>query len=143
MTDDSAVPPAKSTAVGIGLIERDGCYLIRQRPPGTVYAGYWEFPGGKCEPGEIPAETTARECREETGLDVVVATLRRVATHHYPHGLVTLFFYDCTAADATAEPDQSSGFCWVDARELTRLRFPEANEAVLEELARERVRRTE
>ena len=37
-------------------------------------AGYWEFPGGKCEPGESPAAATARECREEIGLEVVVGS---------------------------------------------------------------------
>ena len=40
--------------VGLGLVRRGGRFLIRQRPAGTVYAGYWEFPGGKCEPGRIP-----------------------------------------------------------------------------------------
>ena len=46
------------TLVAIGLIRRGDRYLIRRRPEGTVYAGYWEFPGGKCEPGETPAEAT-------------------------------------------------------------------------------------
>ena len=58
--------------VGIGIIRRGDRFLVRQRPAGTVYAGYWEFPGGKCEPGEDPAAATARECLEETGLTVVV-----------------------------------------------------------------------
>ncbi len=59
-------------AVGIGLIARSGRYLVRQRPDGTAMAGYWEFPGGKCEPGEPPEAAVVRECREETGLDVRV-----------------------------------------------------------------------
>ena len=63
---------ADLTDVGIGLIRRDGDFLVRRRPEGTVYAGYWEFPGGKCEPGETPAQTTARECQEETGLEIMV-----------------------------------------------------------------------
>ena len=46
----------RPTVVGIGLIRRDGCFLVRKRPEQTVYAGYWEFPGGKCEPGEQPVE---------------------------------------------------------------------------------------
>ena len=45
-------PDETPTRVGIGLIGRDGHYLIRQRRPGQIMAGVWEFPGGKCEPGE-------------------------------------------------------------------------------------------
>jgi mutator protein MutT len=123
---------------GIGLIRRGDAFLIRQRPPGTVYAGYWEFPGGKCEPRECPAEATARECLEETGLRVVVGPLRRIVTYRYPHGLVQLFFHDCRTEDPLAEPEPATGFRWVPVDQLAALRFPEANEVILEELARER-----
>ena len=56
--------------VGIALVERGGCYLVRRRPPlpGSPMPGVWEFPGGKCEPGESPASATVRECLEEAGL---------------------------------------------------------------------------
>jgi 8-oxo-dGTP diphosphatase len=126
---------ADFTAVGIGLIRRRGDFLVRRRPEGTVYAGYWEFPGGKCEPGETPEQTTARECQEETGLEVVVGRLRRVIEHHYPHGLVRLFFFDCVPADPAAEPSANSGSRWVSATQLLSLRFPDANEPLLEELS--------
>jgi 8-oxo-dGTP diphosphatase len=121
--------------VGIGIIRRQDRFLVRRRPHGSVYAGYWEFPGGKCEPGESPAEATARECLEETGLTVVMGSLRRITTYRYPHGPVELHFYDCTTDSAGAEPHAGSGFVWVTARQLSSLRFPEANEAILEELA--------
>jgi mutator protein MutT len=121
--------------VGIGLVRRGRSYLVRRRPAGTVYAGYWEFPGGKCEPGESPDRATARECLEEIGLRVVVGPLRRITTHRYPHGLVELYFYDCTTEDPLGEPKAHSGFRWVDAGQLLSLRFPKANEAILDELA--------
>jgi 8-oxo-dGTP diphosphatase len=126
----------RTLPVGIGIIRRGDHFLVRQRPEGTVYAGYWEFPGGKCEPGEEPARATARECFEELGVAVVVGHLRRVITYRYPHGLVELHFHDCTTENPAAEPALGSGFQWVKASELTSLRFPEANEAILEELAR-------
>jgi mutator protein MutT len=116
------------------LVRRGDAFLVRQRPEGTVYAGYWEFPGGKCEPGESPAQATARECFEESGLRVLVGELRHVTTHRYPHGLVELFFYDCSTDDPRAQPAEGSGFHWVPADRLGDLRFPEANEAVLREL---------
>ena len=125
------------TDVGIGLIRRGDRYLIRQRPAGTVYAGFWEFPGGKCESGETPQETTSRECLEETGLRVEVKRLRRVIEHHYPHGHVRLFFFDCEPAADGLDVSAEHGCRWVPAGELQDHRFPEANEEILEELASE------
>ncbi len=122
---------------GIGIIRRGNDFLIRQRPKGTVYAGYWEFPGGKCEPGESPEEATVRECLEETGLEVRVNCWRTTITHQYPHGLVELHFHDCQTSDPTAEPTATTGFRWVPISEVIHLRFPEANEAILDELAAE------
>jgi mutator protein MutT len=123
---------------GIALVGRAGYYLIRRRPelPDSPMPGYWEFPGGKCEPGESPAAACARECREETGLDVNVAALRRVVTHHYPHGEVRLHYYDCELVNAFDEPVPASGFHWVAAADLPGLRFPDANEPIVDELAR-------
>jgi 8-oxo-dGTP diphosphatase len=120
---------------GIGIIRRADRFLIRVRPEGTVYAGYWEFPGGKCEPGETPEQAAIRECLEETGILVVIEGLRRVIEHHYPHGHVRLYFFDCTPADGGTEPSQEHGCRWIPASELPILRFPEANEEILEELA--------
>jgi 8-oxo-dGTP diphosphatase len=127
----------RPTQVGIAVVRRADRFLVGQRPPGTVYAGFWEFPGGKCEPAEEPASAAERECLEETGLRVVVQRLRRTVTHRYPHGLVELHFYDCRAESATAEPAGESGYCWVGIQDLTALRFPEANELILDDLARE------
>jgi mutator protein MutT len=136
-TSQQSEPERERTRVGIGIIRWRDRVLIRQRPIGTVYAGYWEFPGGKCEEGESPDQTAARECLEETGLVVVVNALRQVIEHEYPHGRVRLFFFDCQSADPGADPSPESGCQWVKVSELPGLRFPEANELILEQLARE------
>lgn len=130
-------PDETPTRVGIGLIGRDGRYLIRQRRPGQIMAGVWEFPGGKCEPGEVPGSATARECLEEVGVAVVVGRLRSRFVHRYPHGLVELSYYDCRTLDPEAEPSEGSGFRWVVAVELPGYTFPGANEPVVAELAAE------
>ena len=85
-----------------------------------------------CQP-----QTVERECLEETGLRVVVGRLRYRTRYRYPHGLVELHFYDCAPEDKSAEPAAESGFRWAAAGELATLRFPEANEAVVQELAEE------
>jgi 8-oxo-dGTP diphosphatase len=125
--------------VSIGVIGRDGRYLIRRRPPlpGSPMPGYWEFPGGKADPGESPEATVIRECREEVGVAIVPTRLRRVIVHRYPHGLVELSFFDCETADPHAEPTPGSGFRWVDARDLAGYTFPGANDPIVAELAAE------
>ena len=59
--------PVVDVAVGV-LLQADGRFLLTSRPAGKVYAGYWEFPGGKLEAGESVAEALARELHEELGL---------------------------------------------------------------------------
>jgi len=125
--------------VGIGLIGRDGRYLVRLRPsaPGSPMPGYWEFPGGKCEPGESPEDAAARECAEETGMAVAVGPRVHRTTHRYPHGLVELHYFACASRRAGEEPAEGSGFVWLPAGELPSLRFPEANGPILDWLAGE------
>ena len=60
--------PASIHVVAGVLHDASGRVLIAQRPPGKHLAGLWEFPGGKMEPGESPAQAAIREVREETGL---------------------------------------------------------------------------
>ena len=105
-------------------------------------AGVWEFPGGKCEPGESPESATGRECLEEVGLPVVVGRLRARFVHRYPHGLVELSYYDCKTRDPAGEPAVGSGFRWVAAVDLHGYTFPGANEPVIAELVGEWARRS-
>lgn len=125
--------------VAIALISRGDRFLIRRRPPlpGSPMPGKWEFPGGKCEPGELPIACVMREILEEVGLPIVVDRLRRVIDHVYPHGHVRLHFYDCRLADLDAEPDPETGFCWVPCAELPGLEFPGANDPIIAELLTE------
>jgi len=79
------------------MIRSDGTVLLAQRPESKVYSGYWEFPGGKIEPGEPVAEALKREIREELGIEIERAYpwITRVFT--YPHAKVRLHFYRVTA----------------------------------------------
>jgi 8-oxo-dGTP diphosphatase len=84
-------------AVGI-LVAADGRFLLTSRPAGKVYAGYWEFPGGKLEPGETVAQALARELAEELGiaLDPADVQLWKQQMVDYPHALVRLNFCKVT-----------------------------------------------
>ena len=83
-------------AVGV-LIERDaqgreGSFLLTSRPQGKVYAGYWEFPGGKLEAGETVEQALRRELHEELGITIGEAHLWQVELMDYPHARVRLHF---------------------------------------------------
>ena len=71
----------------------DGRYLLAQRPAGKVYAGYWEFPGGKVEPGETPLAAIKREIREELDIEILAADPWITRYHIYEHASVRLRFF--------------------------------------------------
>ncbi|MEW5773988.1 MAG: (deoxy)nucleoside triphosphate pyrophosphohydrolase [Thermodesulfobacteriota bacterium] len=76
-----------------GILWRDGRFLAVRRPEGKPLAGYWEFPGGKVEPGEGLEQALVRELREELGLTPLRFALWREKTHVYPHMTVRLHFF--------------------------------------------------
>lgn len=91
---DERVPV--DVAVGV-LIERDaggaeGRFLLTSRPEGKVYAGYWEFPGGKLEVGETVDQALRRELIEELGITIGATHPWKIETFDYPHALVRLHF---------------------------------------------------
>lgn len=83
--------PVVDVAVGI-LVRANGEFLLTSRPAGKVYAGYWEFPGGKLEAGETVAEALRRELREEIGVEIGTVYPWREQLVDYPHALVRLHF---------------------------------------------------
>lgn len=98
-------------AVGV-LIRRDGSFLLTSRPPGKVYEGYWEFPGGKVEAGETVEQALRRELLEEIGVVIGAVHPWRVERVDYPHALVRLNF--CKVFDWRGELHMHEGqsFSW-------------------------------
>ena len=78
-------------AVGV-LIDAEGRFLLTSRPAGKVYAGYWEFPGGKLEAGESVEQALRRELHEELGIDIGAVQPWQVELLDYPHARVRLHF---------------------------------------------------
>ena len=98
-------------AVGV-LIRPDGQFLLTSRPLGKVYAGYWEFPGGKLEQGESVEQALRRELQEEIGVTIGVVQPWKVEMVDYPHALVRLNF--CKVFDWTGQLQMHEGqsFAW-------------------------------
>ena len=88
------VNPRGPVEVAVAVFQRpDGAVLLARRPASKVYAGYWEFPGGKVEPGETVRQALVREVREELGADVLLAYPWITQVFTYPHSTVRLNFF--------------------------------------------------
>ena len=99
--------------VAAAVLERpDGTFLVAQRPPGKVFAGYWEFPGGKIEPGEEAAAALARELHEELGIEALNAYPWLARVYAYPHGTVRLHFFRVTAWRGEPHPREDQAIAW-------------------------------
>jgi 8-oxo-dGTP diphosphatase len=94
------------------IVRGDGQVLLAQRPAGKAYAGYWEFPGGKLEPGEGPREALDRELAEELGLRVRRAAPWLVQRFVYPHAHVELNFFRVLEWDGTPVGHDGQAFAW-------------------------------
>ena len=98
-------------AVGV-LIDGQGRFLLTSRPAGKVYAGYWEFPGGKVEPGESIEQALRRELQEELGITIGPATPWQVELMDYPHARVRLHFCKVFAWHGDFEMREGQAMAW-------------------------------
>jgi 8-oxo-dGTP diphosphatase len=94
------------------IVAADGRVLLAQRPPGKAYAGYWEVPGGKVEPGESPRQALTRELREELGIAVRRAAPWLVHRYRYPHAHVELHFFRVFEWDGEPVGHDGQAFAW-------------------------------
>jgi 8-oxo-dGTP diphosphatase len=107
------MPARPLTPVAVGILQRpDGQVLFAQRPPGKAYAGYWEFPGGKIEPGESAQDALVRELQEELGVHVTRATAWLTQQHVYPHAFVELRFFRVTDWQGDVRPQEGQQVAW-------------------------------
>ena len=124
--------------VAAGLVFRHGRLLIAQRRPGDHLGGQWEFPGGKVNRGESLEDCLRRELKEELGIEVRVGKLFDQIEHRYPKRRVRLYFFHCQWARRPPRAIGCQAFAWVVAQELSRYRFPPADQRLLLRLRAER-----
>ena len=99
--------------VAAAVIQRpDGSFLLAQRPAGKVYAGWWEFPGGKIEAGESAADALARELHEELGIEVLRAYPWVTRVHIYEHATVMLHFFRVVEWSGEPKSKEGQAFVW-------------------------------
>jgi 8-oxo-dGTP diphosphatase len=120
--------------VTAAVIERDGRFFVTRRPRGVHLEGVWEFPGGKCEPGESLEACLRREIVEELDSEIEVGAEIYGVTHEYPERIVELHFFQCRLI---GEPRAVDGqeMRWVLREELAALEFPPADRRLIEMLS--------
>ncbi len=131
-----AAPGSSMNYIGdvvCAIIEKDGYFLIAQRPVGHPLARKWEFPGGKVADGESPHEAIKREILEE--LDVVVEVHAALTPnfHAYQHLSLTLVPFRCSITKGIAQPLEHSSIVWVNEQTVKKYQLAEADIPVLEE----------
>lgn len=110
---DPADRPTTPIDVAVGVLMRaDGDVLLAQRPAGKHYAGYWEFPGGKVEPGEEIFEALKREFLEELGVAISSAEPWCGVEHVYPHAHVRLHFFISRKWEGEPQSLEGQAFAW-------------------------------
>ena len=127
---------SRTVEVSAGVLMRaDGRFLLGQRAGGSFYPGYWEFPGGKVEPGETPAEALIRELHEELGIRVTALAPWLVRVHHYDHALVRLHFFEVSEWLGAVDDKVHSALSWEQVGALSVGPMLPANGPILKALA--------
>lgn len=111
------------------LVDADGRVLLAQRPDGKQFAGLWEFPGGKVEPGETPEEALVRELREELGIETKTACLAPLTfvSHSYEAFHLLMPLYVCRRFWGTPQPLEAKALKWVRPKQMRDYPMPPAD----------------
>ena len=128
--------PERHVIVSAAVVERDGRYLVTRRLRGTHLEGFWEFPGGKCEAPESPAECLVREIVEELGCETAIGEKLLTVAHDYGDRTIELHFFRCALA-GEPRPLLGQEMRWVARRDLHSLAFPPADRELIEMLTME------
>ena len=128
---DVSTPP-KVLDVAIALVfDASGHILICRRKPGAVLGGFWEFPGGKVDAGELPQDCAVREVLEETGLCVAAVRPLKIIEHEYPHARVRLNPFVCRLTGGDLQLLEVAEARWIAPESLGDYEFPEANRTLI------------
>ena len=120
----------KQIEVVAAIIKHEGKYLATQRGYGE-FKGWWEFPGGKIEPGETPQEALVREIHEELDADISVGALLETVEWDYPTFHLTMHCYLCTLLSASLNLNEHQAAAWLTPQTLTTVKWLPADEGLI------------
>lgn len=120
------------------IIEKDGKILAARRKKDSHLGGFWEFPGGKIEPGETPEECLARELREELNINVSAGQKLGENTHEYPDRTINLILFFVKGDFENIHSDDNQELKWLSIQELDIVAWAPADFPLLEKLKKVR-----
>jgi len=121
--------------VAVGVIQNSaGQVLVALRPPNAHQGGLWEFPGGKCEPGEAVESALARELAEELGITVLQKEPLCQIHHDYGDKRVLLDVWRVTSFAGTPSGREGQPLRWMETGAMEPAQFPVANRAIIRRL---------
>jgi len=123
----------KSIHVVAAVILRDGKVFATQRGYGA-YKDYWEFPGGKIEPGETAEEALAREIREELDTEIAVEAPFEQVEYDYPEFHLSMQCFLCRVIRGSLVLKEHEDAAWLDRERLDDVRWLPADETVISRL---------
>ena len=127
----------KKIKVAAAVITDGNRIFATQRGHGN-YKDWWEFPGGKIEPGESPEECLVRECREELEIDIEVLDLFEQTKYSYPERDIEFMFFSASLKNGSPTPSVHKNIKWVSPDKLQEYEFCPADVSVIEKLAKGR-----
>lgn len=123
----------KTIEVVAAIILRDGKLFATQRGYGE-WKDWWEFPGGKIEPGETPEDALKREIREELATEIEVGTLLSTVEYDYPKFHLIMHCYLCTIISGGLSLLEHEDARWLEMDELDSVKWLPADKDVIEKL---------
>lgn len=123
----------RTIQVVAAIIIRNGEVFATQRGYGE-WKGWWEFPGGKIEPGECPQEALKREIKEELDADIAVGDLLDTVEWDYPTFHLTMHCYVCTLESESLNLNEHSDAAWLTKETLGSVQWLPADLALLEKI---------
>lgn len=123
--------PKPTFEIALALVQRGEQWLVAKRRPGVHLGGQWEFPGGKHNARETPAQAAIRELREECGVEAVPQRVFDTLTCEYEDRIVYLTPVLCRWQQGKPQPLSGEICRWVSADELRRLDMPAINTEII------------
>ena len=128
------MPATDETVVHVvaGILRDEaGRILLAQRPPGKHLAGLWEFPGGKCEPGESPERALRRELHEELGIEIGAIEKLIAVPWRYPQKSIVLDVYNVATYAGSVHGLEGQALRWVTLAEIANTAMPPADRPIV------------